>query len=296
MSTGPKIGIVGGSRALARKRLSDPDAREQGQRDADCQIFANLHVPTNRTRVMNQARPDSPREQQPRPALVLTSGGLDSTTVLAIARAEGFVPLALTFHYGQTHDVEVERARQIAAEAEVAEHLVLELPLGQIGGSSLLGQGSIPDEDLAETREPEIPSTYVPARNLIFLSLAAGVAEARAIRDIFVGVNALDYSGYPDCRPEFIESFQRTVNLGTREGSTREEPWFRVHMPLVDLRKSEIIQRGLALGVDYSRTVSCYQADDEGRACGRCEACGLRRRGFEEAGTPDPTLYQNGRS
>ncbi|MGE3165428.1 MAG: 7-cyano-7-deazaguanine synthase QueC [Planctomycetota bacterium] len=228
-----------------------------------------------------------------RRAVVLTSGGLDSATVLAIARAEGYEVTALTFRYGQTHSIEVERARVVARQQHVAEHLVLDLPLGVVGGSALLGDGEIPDEPAGVAGSGTIPTTYVPARNLIFLALAVAVGEARSARDLFLGVNAVDFSGYPDCRPEFIESFARTANLGTRDGATHDEPWFRVHMPLVDLRKSEIILRGSKLGVDYSTTVSCYRADALGRACGRCDSCGIRRRGFAEAGLADPTAYQS---
>ena len=231
-------------------------------------------------------------------AVILFSGGLDSTTLLAMAEAHGFVPIALTFRYGQTHAVEVEWARAVA-ETRGVRHLVLDLPLSDIGGSSLLGCGEIPVEtptaDPTGTN-PTIPSTYVPARNLIFLSIASGVAEANGCRDLFIGANALDYSGYPDCRPAFLHAFERTVNLGTREGVESLEKdgstWLRLHTPLVNLRKFEIIQRGLELGVDYRLTVSCYQPDDAGRACGRCESCGLRRRGFEAAGVDDPTRYQ----
>ena len=225
-------------------------------------------------------------------AVVLMSGGLDSTTVLAIARDEGWTPLPITFRYGQTHEVEVGRAEHIVRSLGISEHLVLPVPFEVIGGSALLGEGAIPAEPPGGAGGGEIPSTYVPARNTVFLALAAAVAEARAIRDIFVGVNALDYSGYPDCRPEFIAAFEAMLNLGTRAGVTSDEPWFRIHAPLVELRKSQIIQRGAALGVDYSETVSCYDPDPQGRACGRCDSCGLRRRGFQEADVPDPTRYR----
>lgn len=224
-------------------------------------------------------------------AVVLTSGGLDSTTVLALAQDQGFAVTALTFVYGQTHAIEVTRAREIAERAKVQEHLVLELPLSQIGGSALVGDGEIPAEPEEGAGSGPIPATYVPGRNLIFLSIAVAVAEARGIRDVFIGVNALDYSGYPDCRPEFIEQFLATANAGTRDGSQSDEPWFRIHSPLAEWNKAEIIRQGTRLGVDYSQTLSCYQPDELGRACGRCDSCGLRRRGFQEAGIADPTLY-----
>ncbi len=227
-------------------------------------------------------------------AVVLTSGGLDSTTVLAIAHDQGFRPVPLTFRYGQRHDAEVRHAQHIVDQLGLsADALVLEVPFSAIGGSSLLGEGEIPDESPSGAGStPAIPSTYVPARNLVFLSLAVATAEARGIRDIFLGVNALDYSGYPDCRPEFIESFERTAHLATRTGTeTTADAAFRLHAPLIQMTKAEIIQRGTELGVDYAQTVSCYRATPTGLACGRCDACGLRRRGFEQAGVPDPTRY-----
>ncbi|MEM7164259.1 MAG: 7-cyano-7-deazaguanine synthase QueC [Planctomycetota bacterium] len=237
----------------------------------------------------------------PATAVVLTSGGLDSTTVLAIAAADGHRPLALTFRYGQSHDAEIAAAERVARSAAVADHWILDVPLGQIGGSALVGDGPIPDAAPTDVGGPEIPVTYVPARNLVFLSLATACAEARGIRDIYIGVNAVDYSGYPDCRPAFIESFAATANLGTRDGVENPEtvsgdvfgaePWFRIHTPLADRSKADIIRAGLALGVDYAQTVSCYRADVDGRACGRCDACELRRRGFEQAGAADPTRY-----
>ncbi len=227
-------------------------------------------------------------------AVVLMSGGLDSTTVLAIAIEQGFTPLAVTFNYGQNHAVEVQLARQLAQEFGV-EHVILPLPFSPIGASTLLGAGQVPDEPQEGAGSGGIPSTYVPARNTIFLSWALGIAEARGARDIFIGVNALDYSGYPDCRPEFIQAFERLANLGTREGGELQEscgePYFRIHTPLSDLRKSEIISQGVALGIDYSKTLSCYNPSESGEACGRCDSCGLRRRGFDEAGIPDPTSY-----
>ncbi len=225
--------------------------------------------------------------------MVLLSGGLDSTTALAIARADGFEPLALTVRYGQTHAVEVDFARRIATRAGVSEHLVLDLPLGAVGGSALLGRGPIPAEPPGGRPMGTIPATYVPARNTILLALATAVAEARALRDIYIGVNELDSSGYPDCRPRYLAAFAAAVNLGTREGVEHAEPWFRIRAPLLSLRKSAIIRWGMELGVDYAFTVSCYDPDSGGRACGVCDACGLRRRGFADAGVPDPTAYKH---
>jgi len=226
-------------------------------------------------------------------AVVLFSGGLDSSTVLAIARAEGFAALPVTFRYGQTHVAEVRAAERVAESLGARPPLHLELPFARIGGSALLGVGGIPDEPAGGAGSGGIPATYVPARNLVFLSVAVAIAEARGIRDIYIGANALDSSGYPDCRPRFIEAFARAADLGTREGSQGGEgPWWRIRAPLIALTKAEIIRRGTELGVDYSLTVSCYAADDEGRACGRCDSCGLRRRGFMAAGIPDPTRYR----
>jgi len=225
-------------------------------------------------------------------AIVLSSGGLDSTTVLALALRDGYRPVPLTFRYGQRHFAEVAQAQRVhdALGALADPTVVLDLPYNEIGGSALLGEGEIPEEPAGGAGSGAIPSTYVPGRNLVFLSLAAALAEARGARDVFIGVNSVDYSGYPDCRPEFIASAERTIQIGTREGA--EGRPIRIQTPLIHLGKSEIIQLGLRLGVDYSETVSCYDADNEGRACGRCESCGLRRRGFESAGVPDPTRYR----
>ncbi|RMG31377.1 MAG: 7-cyano-7-deazaguanine synthase QueC [Gammaproteobacteria bacterium] len=223
--------------------------------------------------------------QQPK-AVVLLSGGLDSATTLAIARAEGFACHALSIDYGQRHAAELEAARRVAARLGAVQHLVIPLDLSAIGGSALTD----PDIPVPETPTSGIPPTYVPARNTVFLALALGWAEVLGAHDIFVGVNAVDYSGYPDCRPEYIEAFQRLANLATREGVEGEG--FRIRAPLIGLRKEEIIRRGTALGVDYSLTVSCYQADEAGRACGRCDSCRLRAAGFRRAGLPDPTRYR----
>lgn len=219
-------------------------------------------------------------------AVVLLSGGLDSATVLAIARSEGYRCHALSFDYGQRHDAELHAARRIAGELGAVEHKLIRIGLDEIGGSALT------DTRIAvpETPSSGIPVTYVPARNTVFLALALGWAEVLDAADIFIGVNAVDYSGYPDCRPAFIEAFQNLANLATRAGV--EGRPLHVHTPLIHLSKAEIIRRGTALGVDYSRTVSCYAADGEGRACGKCDACRLRRQGFQDAGIADPTRYR----
>jgi 7-cyano-7-deazaguanine synthase len=219
-----------------------------------------------------------------RKAVVLLSGGLDSCTAAAMAKAEGFELCALTIAYGQRHAVELEAARRVAAALGVARHVELRLDLAALGGSSLTGSGPVPKDRAAG--EPGIPSTYVPARNTVFLSLALAWAEALGATDIFIGVNAVDYSGYPDCRPEFIEAFERTAALATKAGV--EGAHFTVHTPLISLTKGEIIRRGLALGVDYGLTSSCYDPGPGGNPCGRCDSCVLRARGFAEAGVPDP--------
>ena len=220
-----------------------------------------------------------------RPAIVLLSGGLDSATTLAIAVREGFRCHAVSFGYGQRHAAELDAARQVAAALGAVEHRVMGIDWGGIGGSALTDPGiAVPEAPTAG-----IPITYVPARNTVFLALALGWAEVLGAQDLFIGVNAVDYSGYPDCRPEFITAFERLANLATKAGVEGGE--FRVHAPLIDLTKADIIRRGLALEVDYSMTVSCYQADAAGRACGRCESCRLRRAGFASAGVPDPTRY-----
>jgi 7-cyano-7-deazaguanine synthase len=219
-----------------------------------------------------------------RRAVVLLSGGLDSTTALAVARAEGFNCHALSFDYGQRHDRELESARRVAAALGAKEHLVLRLDLRAIGGSALTDDIDVPEEQTSG-----IPVTYVPARNTILLSLALGYAEVLGADDLFIGVNAVDYSGYPDCRPEFIAAYQAMARLATKAGV--EGAQTTIHTPLIDWTKAQIIQNGTALGVDYALTVSCYQADAEGRACGKCDSCRIRREGFRAAGVPDPTRY-----
>jgi 7-cyano-7-deazaguanine synthase len=219
-------------------------------------------------------------------AVVLLSGGLDSYTAAAIARADGFTLNALTVSYGQRHVREIECARAVAGALGVERHLEIAVDLGRIGGSALTSGEPVPmDRDLGAG---DIPSTYVPARNTTFLALALGWAEVIGARDLVIGVNALDYSGYPDCRPEFIAAFERLAALGTRAGVEGER--FRVHTPLIALSKGDIIRRGLALGLDYGLTHSCYAPAADGRPCGRCDSCRLRAKGFAEAGVPDPAL------
>ncbi len=219
-------------------------------------------------------------------AVVLLSGGLDSATVAAMAARSGLDCHALSFRYGQRHGAELAAARRIARALGVAEHRVFDLDLSAFGGSALTD----PAIPVPERPEAGIPVTYVPARNTVFLSIALGWAEALGAREIYMGVNAIDYSGYPDCRPEFIAAFETAANLGTKAGVEGDR--FHIRTPLIHMSKAQIIRKGLELGVDYALTVSCYAADAAGRACGRCDACRLRARGFAEAGVPDPTRYQ----
>lgn len=219
-------------------------------------------------------------------AVVLVSGGLDSATTLAMARAQGFECYALSFDYGQRHRCELVASDAVADSLGAAEHRTFSLDLRQFGGSALTDDAI----DVPDSGGEGIPVTYVPARNTVFLSLALAWAEVLGAQDIFIGVNAVDYSGYPDCRPEFIESFQQTANLATRAGVEGEG--FTIHAPLIDMSKAEIIEAGTTLGVDYGLTVSCYNPDGDGRACGRCDSCRLRAEGFDAAGLPDPTRYQ----
>ncbi|PTU72782.1 7-cyano-7-deazaguanine synthase QueC [Pseudomonas mangrovi] len=218
-------------------------------------------------------------------AVILLSGGLDSATVAAMALADGYSCYSMSFDYGQRHRAELLAAERVAADLGMREHKVIGLDLNGIGGSALT------DSNIAVPESPSegIPVTYVPARNTLFLALALGWAEVLGARDIFIGVNAVDYSGYPDCRPEFIEAFERMANLATREGV--EGKGFRIRAPLQSMSKAQIVAAGVALGVDYGLTVSCYQADDQGRACGRCDSCRFRAEGFAAAGVADPTSY-----
>ncbi len=215
------------------------------------------------------------------------SGGLDSATVLAIAKSQGYECYALSFDYGQRHDSELEAASRLAKIYDVQEHKIIELGMGEFGGSALTDDEiNVPTE-----KATGIPVTYVPARNTVFLSIALGWAEVLSAWDIFIGVNAVDYSGYPDCRQEFINAFENLANLATKAGV--EEGGFKIHTPLINLSKAQIIQKGEALNVDYSETVSCYQANTKGEACGECESCRLRQQGFEKAKVQDPTRYQH---
>lgn len=223
-------------------------------------------------------------------AVVLLSGGLDSTTVLAIAKAEKYKIYALSFCYGQRHDIELEKAKEIAKHFVVAEHAIINIDLRRIGGSALTADISVPKERPLSEMERNIPVTYVPARNTIFLSFALAWAEVLNASDIFIGVNALDYSGYPDCRPEYIAAFEKLANLATGAG-VENRLSFHIHTPLINLSKAEIIKQGLALGVDYSLTHSCYDPTETGLACGYCDSCLLRLKGFQEAGTKDPIKY-----
>ncbi len=225
----------------------------------------------------------------PKRAVVLLSGGLDSATTLAIARAEGYETHALSFRYGQRHAGELDFAARVAKALGAKRHVVTEIDLRAFGGSALTADIEVPKHERAEEIGGGIPVTYVPARNTIFLSFALAFAEVSGAEDIFIGVNALDYSGYPDCRPEYLASFEQMANLATRAGV--EGGHLRIHAPLLDLTKSEIIRRGLALGVDYALTRSCYDPRADGASCGRCDACLLRRRGFEQAGATDPIPY-----
>ncbi|MBE7926562.1 7-cyano-7-deazaguanine synthase QueC [Pseudomonas saudiphocaensis] len=218
-------------------------------------------------------------------AVILLSGGLDSATVVAMAKAQGYACYSMSFDYGQRHRAELHAAERVAKQLGVVEHKVIGMNLNGIGGSALTDSSM----DVPEEQVEGIPVTYVPARNTLFLSLALGWAEVLGARDIFIGVNAVDYSGYPDCRPEFVEAFERLANLATKAGV--EGQGFRIRAPLQDLSKAQIIQEGIRLGVDYAMTVSCYQADDLGRACGKCDSCRLRAAGFEAAGIEDPTRY-----
>jgi 7-cyano-7-deazaguanine synthase len=226
----------------------------------------------------------------PIPAVLLLSGGLDSTTLLALARRDGFEVNALTFRYGQRHGLEIERARQIAARYGVARHLVADIDQRLVGGSALTGDVAVPKDRPGQAIAHGVPVTYVPARNTIFLAFALAWAEVLDARDIFIGVNALDYSGYPDCRPQYIKAFEAMAALATRAGTEGGAP-VRIRAPLIELTKAQIVGLGQTLGVDYAATLSCYDPAEDGRACGRCDACLLRLKGFAEAGVRDPASY-----
>jgi len=222
-------------------------------------------------------------------AVILYSGGLDSTTCLAIARDEGYAPYAISFSYGQRHQQELEVARQNARPMGALDHLLVDFDLRKMGGSALTSDMAVPKDGVGD----EIPVTYVPARNTIFLSFALGWAETLGAFDIFIGVNALDYSGYPDCRPEFIKAYETMANLATKAG-VEGQGRVKIHTPLISLTKADIIRKGLSLGVDYGRTHSCYDPSEDGAACGLCDSCRLRLKGFAEAGVSDPIRYLKG--
>ena len=229
-------------------------------------------------------------EANEKKAVILLSGGIDSTTTMAIARAEGYEIYGLTFQYGQRHAKELEAAQGIAKAIGAREHLVVNIDLATIGGSALTDSMDVPKGRSEGEMRQGIPPTYVPARNTIFLSYALAWAEVLGTSDIFIGVNSIDYSGYPDCRPEYIEAFERMANLATKaaiEGKTR----LKIRTPLIHMTKAEIIKKGIELGIDYSMTHSCYDPSDEGSACGQCDSCLLRKKGFREAGVQDPTGY-----
>ncbi|WP_177233586.1 7-cyano-7-deazaguanine synthase QueC [Stigmatella erecta] len=225
-------------------------------------------------------------------AVVLLSGGLDSTTCLAMAKAAGFEPVCLAIDYGQRHAVELERARKVALAMGARDFRVVQMDLRSVGGSALTADIAVPKDRPEAEMSHGIPVTYVPARNLLFLSLALGLAEVVGAYDIYIGVNAVDYSGYPDCRPQFIEAFAALAGLATKAGVEGQR--FQVHAPLSGMTKAQIIQEGTRLGVNYGMTHSCYDPDAKGRACGRCDSCLLRKKGFQDAGVPDPTPYTEG--
>ena len=222
-------------------------------------------------------------------AVVLCSGGLDSATVMAIAKNDGYDIYALSFCYGQRHEIEIEAARRVAKVTGVKEHLVLNVDLGCMGGSALTDKIDVPKAENLSEISSGIPITYVPARNTVFLSYALALAEVKKSNDIFLGVNAVDYSGYPDCRPEYIDAFEKMANLATKAGVEGNK--IHIRAPLINMTKAEIIQRGISLGVDYTMTHSCYDPDELGRACGSCDSCLLRKKGFVDAGVLDPTIY-----
>lgn len=227
------------------------------------------------------------------PCVVLLSGGLDSTTALAIAKSDGFTPYAMSFRYGQRHAVELDSAKRVAQAMGVTAHAVVDIDLRMMGGSALTSDLSVPKGRSLDEMGEGIPLTYVPARNTIFLSFALGWAEVLGASDIYIGVNALDYSGYPDCRPEYIESYERMANLATKAGVEGTKK-LRIHTPLIHLTKAQIIQKGLEMGVDYALTSSCYDPGPDGRPCGECDSCLLRKKGFAEAGAPDPLYFKFG--
>ncbi|MGF1605508.1 MAG: 7-cyano-7-deazaguanine synthase QueC [Rhodothalassiaceae bacterium] len=232
----------------------------------------------------------APYKPGPNKAVVLLSGGLDSATTAAIARDEGYAVHALSFRYGQRHAVELHAAAKVAASLGIRDHRIIEIDLRAFGGSALTDDIAVPKDGPAEA-ETMIPVTYVPARNTVFLSFALAMAESLGAQDIFIGVNAVDYSGYPDCRPAFIGAFETLAGLATAAGVRDQRP-YRVHTPLIALTKAQIIRKGHSLGIDFADTLSCYDPDDTGAACGACDSCHYRAQGFDEAGLPDPTRYR----
>jgi 7-cyano-7-deazaguanine synthase len=239
---------------------------------------------------MQEIFPTSKNMENSRNAVILLSGGLDSTTTLAIAKSEGFQPCGISFRYGQRHAIEIAAAERIAQRMGVLRHVVVDFDLRQFGGSALTSEIAVPKKESADQIGSEIPVTYVPARNTIFLAFALAFAESVGAGDIFIGVNALDYSGYPDCRPEYIVAFQQMANLATKAAVEGTRP-IAIHTPLIHLTKAQIIRRGLELGVDYSLTASCYDPAPDGAACGHCDSCLLRLRGFAENAVQDPIKY-----
>ncbi len=225
-------------------------------------------------------------------AVVLLSGGLDSATVLAIAQEQGFTPVTLTFRYGQRHAAEIDVAARLAKKAGIKRHVVADIDLRAFGGSALTADIDVPKHRSDAEIGEGIPITYVPARNTVFLSYALALAETTKAMDVFIGVNALDYSGYPDCRPEFVAAFETVMNLATKVGVEGEQP-LKLHTPLIDMTKADIVRKGTSLGVDYGETLSCYDPTPDGDHCGECDACHLRKKGFVEAGISDPTRYAN---
>ncbi len=223
-------------------------------------------------------------------AVILLSGGLDSTTVLAIAKDQGYVPYALSFRYGQRHSIELDAAKKVAAVIGVVQHVVADIDLRMFGGSALTDDIDVPKYESADQVGSEIPVTYVPARNTVFLSFALAWAEVLNAQDIFIGVSALDYSGYPDCRPEYIEAYENMANLATKAGVEGKQK-LTIHTPLINLTKAQTVEQGVALGVDYGNTISCYDPSADGASCGGCDSCMLRLRGFAEAGLTDPVRY-----
>jgi 7-cyano-7-deazaguanine synthase len=236
---------------------------------------------------MVDAPDDIPRASK---AVVLLSGGLDSATTLAVARSRGHETYAISFNYGQRHRIELEAARRVAHALGAEDHLIVDVDLRSIGASALTSEEAVPKGRSLDEMTAEIPATYVPARNTVFLALALAWAESIAARHIYIGVNALDYSGYPDCRPEFMEAFRKLANLATKAGV--QGKGFEIHTPLISMTKAQIIRLGMELGVDYSLTHSCYDPDPAGRPCGECDSCLLRRKGFQEAGIDDPLMTQ----